>query len=215
MKDKFEASGQVFADWIKGCKDREINGLVVTFPGLGITHFVKELTEGQEIVFITGRGSELGKTNIIYLDWINNLESIEVLDKYFLALKSDQVIIAVLDDPSFLETENYRNSYASKRFYDQYWLGARNRQETFELIESFVDGMSETEKEKIWEISGGVAQIAKHLAVRTKSRNLEELAKDFGLQVICQPMIKVINRTSRNYLEKLRIWKNGVVASSL
>lgn len=206
MDEKRVTRSEKLAEWIEGCKQREINGLVVSFPGLGVSYVAKELSTKEGIVFITGRGSELGRANIIYLDWVNNLESVETLDKYFLAAKSDQVIIAVLDDPSLLDSEVFKNSYASKRFYDQYWFGVMDKVETFELIESFVAKIPEKEKQKIWEISGGIPQIIKHLALRTKSRDLEKLGGEFATQVICQPMIKIINRTSKTHLEKLGIY---------
>jgi len=202
-------------EWIRSCKERQINGLVVTFPGLGATYVAKKMSDVGEATFLTGSGGELGESNIIYLDWVNNLESIAVLDKYFLASRSDQNIVVVVDDPYLIDSESFKNSYASKRFYDQYWFGVMDKMETYELIESFVESLPEKAKELIWEISGGIPQITKHLALRTKVRDIDKLSEDFAVQVICQPMIKVINRASKQSLEKLGLYIDGKITSSL
>lgn len=214
-RDLLEIRAEELKKWILSCKSRQINGLVITFPGAGVTREIRKMEEEKLLKLVTGRGGELSELTVLYFDWLNDSKVFESLDNYFLAIKSGQNLVVVVDNPSVVESEQFKNCYGAKKLYDQYWFGVMSKEETTEMIEGFEKKVFEKEKEKIWELSGGVAQIAKHLVLRNKSRKAEELVGDLAIKVMCQPMVSVIKRSSRQSLEKIGIVNRGKILSEV
>lgn len=214
MKVEKQASYQRLETWLDKQKSLGMNGIVVTFPGCGFSHRAEVYVKGRkEVAVILKEGETLLNFNIIILSFISNGLSIKVVDDYLRMAATDQKIIVVIDDASFLDSEQFKNSYLASHVYDYLWFGAFDESETMVMAEDV--GGSGSSVANLHNLSGGISRLVKYLCLRSENRELKELISDPGLQSICRPMLEVIKKSSMANLERLKIVKRGELKSMI
>jgi len=187
-------------------KHRRMNSnlVVLTMPGLGGSHFFKKYQEEnkKEVVYIDNEDQEMGFFNLLNFSLDRQPQQLCFIEKYLKDSGLKNKFAILIHNPALTKTKNYKDSLFSNHIYEYYYLGARSFEDTKVLIKEINSSLANSDIEKIYQLSGGIAQITKYLAINWKSYpdfNQTEISN------ILDPLVRVIHENDNDDLLKLGI----------
>lgn len=183
------------------------NVLLLTLPGLGGGHLCKSYWEKNKdkVSYIDSDGDKLAGFNLLNFGLDRKPGDILIAERYVKEASLDNKFAILVHDPSLIQGKEYRGSYLSNHVYENYYLGARRLEDIELMIDEIDSKLDKDDVKKIYELSGGIAQLAKYLAVNwSRSPNFDNKEIDN----ILEPMIKVIHKVDQDELVKLGIVDN-------
>lgn len=195
------------------------NILLVSLPAMGAGHLVKKyIEENPQIKYVNGPGQELGdKLTIIYIAYDIDNQAFKWVDSYVRASGSGQNFILVLNSPGLMTTEKYLQTYLSGHVYKTIFLKCAEIEDVQILAKDFDNNLSEDEIGVIYQLSGGLPQLVKFLAINKSllTKKNEEIITDENLQKIIEPLAKSVLDCTNEVLEKMGILDKGIYKSEL
>lgn len=186
------------------CRNLGANLLIVTLPGTGMGRMVKEYfesTDQSETSLIVDESSELKSYNLINFDWADE-STFEKVEKIFRKAKTDQKIAVTINYPTMLNDDRLLKSFFINHTYRKYYFGLRDVDDCVLMCREINQKLVKNDLNKIYSLSGGLAQLVKYLAVNgVDSRD--------GVDIILTPVIKAVMGVPEDLLEKLRVKSGG------
>ena len=184
------------------------NSVLLSVPGLGISYFLKKFVErnkGLGISYISQSGEKLSKFNILDLDFDKSESALITSDEYFKKADLNQKLAVVVNTPSILYTPTYGSSLTSGHVYSIYYFKVRNVKDTALFAREINNSLSDTDVDKIYDLSGGIGILIKYFAINKEkiSLGLEIMLEDPSLTKVISQTIKVISDMSDSDLSQL------------
>jgi DNA-binding winged helix-turn-helix (wHTH) protein len=196
---------------LEGARRLKTNILIVTVPGTGMGRFLKEYSQETEGVnLVLKAGEKLGEFNILNFDWAKEGTFLE-LEQYYRQLESEQKMAVSLNWPGRREKEEVKKSSWFNHIYREFYFGVRNEADTKAMALEIEATLSKSELDRIYRLSGGLAQAVKYLVVNKQFLTKEgiELTKGEGLRKIFEPLLGAIQGINEEELEKLGLTQDG------
>ena len=196
------------------CIKLKSNVLVLTVPGLGVSHLIKKYIERKrdnQISYINSSEQKLSQFNILDLNFDKDKKALEIADDYFKKATLAEKFALVVNTPYILETEEYKTSFAASHIYSTYFFKVRDFEDTRKFALEVREDLSEKDLEKIHTLSGGIGRIIKALAIKDEllNKEAEELLGEESFTKLLLSTIRVIEKTNDEVLEKIGIKENG------
>jgi len=197
----------------KNVKDKS-NFLILTLPGLGLTHEIKEYLNkkgNRKIKYINQGGEELVEFNILDLDFDKSEKAFEFANDYFKKADLGQKFALILNLPHLVNSLKYKRAYFASHIYSIYYFRVHNFQESKEFSLRTNKELTEDKVEKIYRFSGGIARINRFLCLNTDflDKNIVELVKNKSFIRVINQTVKAILFCDEIVLEKIGVKRKG------
>lgn len=201
---------RIFKDKLSEHVRLSVNLLIVSVPGVGVTHFVKKFLERENprgVTYINSPGSKLDKFNILDLDFDKTPNALDEVTRYMKSATLDQKFAIVVNTPFLLDSDNYKRSFLASHVYNTYYFGAGSR----DYVEVYVSDMGvdlpKAKINKIYQLSGGLGRLVKFLVSHQDwlEKNAKEIVEQDETKSILRPTIEVVSKCNDEILIKLRL----------
>lgn len=185
-----------------------VNLLIVSVPGVGVTHFVKKFLEKEApkgVAYINSPDLKLDKFNILDLDFDKNPNALDEVTRYMKSATLDQKFAVVVNTPFLLESDNYKRSFLASHVYTTYYFGARSRDYVEVYIQDMGVNLPKSKIDKIYHLSGGLGRLVKFLVSHRDwlEKNAKEIIEQEETTSILRPTIEVVSKCNDEILIKL------------
>lgn len=193
--------------------EKRINSIVVTFPGLGYSHILKQYSNKNKVNYIENVEDRSGSMNIIDIDLSHDENQILEIDSYFRKNRSinpKNTFVFVLNSPSLIHKLVYQSSTIARHVYQTYYFATWEKIEIKDFINEQDIKVSNDALEKIYSLSGGIPRIVKFLIFNKDCINkpISEYASKIELLKLINPTLKIFSTSRISDLEKLGIFYN-------
>lgn len=194
--------------------DTSANFLMVSVPGMGVSHYVKRLMEREtkpDLAYINKAGQKLSGYNVLDLDFDKNEQALDAAVEYLKGADVNQKFAVAVNTPFLLESEQYRKSYLASHIYGLYFFSARSREEVGVFVGDMDPSIGEAQVDKIYALSGGIGRFIKffvfHLDLLDKP--VSRILGEADLQGVCLPTIRVVEQCKEEDLARLGLKRGG------
>lgn len=204
---------------IISCADSGTNIIILTTPDTGGTHLTELIVSNnsKKIKYIDSKDQDLSSYNLLNLNFYREPKAISVADSYFKKANNSQKIALVINNPAFIESEQFHKSFVAGHVYDTYYLGTRSNEDSYLMSEEIKKDLSDEEKEKIFKLSGGIARLIKFfsLNIEKADRTLDGLIQDKPLLIALKASIEIVQNSSNEDLIRLGYIDEGHLKSDV
>jgi hypothetical protein len=175
--------------------ENKANLLIVTIPGTGMARFLNEIR------------AEMGPKltiKVLNLDWANFDEAINKAEAVMNSLALGDRILITVNYPALLADKRLTSASWWNHFYQRYYFGVRDEEDSLKVISELKPAMTEAEAGKIYQLSGGIVQIMKYLA-------LNGGVAGEGLEAVVGPIVRAVLGTNVEIRQKLDLVVEGTV----
>lgn len=185
-----------FATQLDQSRQTQSNLLIVTLPGFGVSALIN--------AYLTRSPLEPEFYNILNLDFNRYPEALKTAQDRFAQAVPKQKFCLVVNKPALIESPEFKNSSLFTHFYSTYHLCPRSIEDCRQIVLSLSPKTKATQIKKIFDLSGGIVQLAKYLTVnQDKIENQDQLYSDPQLLSILKMISDGAANTSRLILQKL------------
>lgn len=203
-------------------RSREVkaNILIVSLPGLGLNHYLKDyLAEprNEGVIRIVSDSQKLGLYNVGIWSRSWGSKALEVFDGYLRQAQVDQKFAFGVTRPWLLDEDEFKESYLSSHIYKTVYVTVFNREDVVEIIKNRNGSILDL-ADKIYELSGGIPQLVKYLVVSYDETHLDEgkLRSDENLRNMLALMAESVKKCRLEVLKKTGVANNeGEIKSKL
>ncbi len=198
---------------------KPVSILILSVPGLGYSHFSEKFVEkyrDKGVKHIRVADETLANFNILDLDFDIRDDALKISDEYFRIATKTQKFAVIINDPSFINSEEYLASKTSSRLYNTFLFKVRNYEDTENFAKEVNSDLTKDQLKVIYEMSGGIGRIIKYLSINPDKLelSLDELILDKRLYSILESTVFTIARCDDDILEAIGILQNGKYVSS-
>jgi hypothetical protein len=198
---------------------RHANALMLTVPGLSGPYFLKRYSERRpEVTYIDSENQALASKNLLVFDFDTDGNALGNVDMCFRKSVRDTRFVVLLNSPAVLDSDDFSQWPGIHHIYTTLFFGARNLTDTNIFAREINPNLTNSEIEKIYEISGGFGRWIKFLAINNHmlEMNLEDLVKNTDFSRVAQATIRVVSPCNEDVLKRLRIKnESGFVSAYL
>lgn len=193
--------------------NRKASVLVVTVSGMSENFFAKKFSQRWKkkgVTLVDSVNQRIGRFTVLMVDAASDEHELEMVDTYLRSAALDQKFAVVVNNPSIVETEQFRRSYTSKHVYGTYYLRALPEDMMKIFASELGVSLSKTDLSRVYRLTGGVARWIKWLMVhrdRLGDTPQELLRNEEFLQVL-EPTMTLIGVCSDAVLAKLGLEEN-------
>jgi hypothetical protein len=192
---------------IISCADSGTNIIILTTPDTGGTHLTKLIAfnNSKSVKYIDSENQELSAYNLLNLNFYREPKAISVADSYFKKANNSQKIALVINNPTFIESEQFHKSFVAGHIYDTYYLGVRTKEDTNLMISELDPNLCSESMEKIYELSGGIARLIKFFSLNIEKVDwtLDELVQDKPLLIALKASVEIVQNLNNEDLIKM------------
>jgi hypothetical protein len=182
------------------------NVAVVSIPGIGSSRLLKKyVQENPKVKYINKPGEDLADFSILDLAYDLNSDALKWTEEYFHKAGSGQSVAVAINMPSIFRQTDFKNSFFKGHLYKTIWLKVMSFGEMVKMILEMGEKLDKERLQAVWTQSGGLPQLVKYELVGDKEQTSEVLA----------PILKVIDQTSPEDLEKLGVTSEGKIISNM
>lgn len=202
---------------IVGSLDKKENIVIFTIPGLGISHEVRKISEGNENVnYVVDIGAELTGFNILDLNFDKDTNAINKVDTYFKNASVDQKFAVIINTPYILDSKTWQTAFFSSRVYSTYYHRAYNSSEAEIFAKGIDANIGKETFDEYFKLSGGIGRILKYVVLNGSSGiDIDKLIEDKDFLSILNPIVSVVSKCSESQLSKFNIKSEGKFNSSI
>lgn len=205
---------------LKAAINAGTNTLVLTLPGLSVSHFIKRFLAKNPkggVAHILRDGEKLAAFNILDLDFERNSSALDIADRYFRSAVGGERFWLVLNMPYFRDAVGFKGSFISNHLYSTYYFPARDTDDLGIFAREINQEVDSRELGQIYELSGGIGRIAKYLLINRRELDcdLDEIVAREELARLVEPVARVVASCSSVDLRNLKITNGGVVVSQV
>jgi len=183
------------------------NLLVVTVPGTGLGHFFK----------IYKKKNLDKKFDVIKLDWAEEGTMVK-LKAMIAELDVSEKVAASINYPKSLFGDLATDAIWN-HFYGRYYFGAREKSDVMKMVDEMELWVTKDELERIWEWSGGLAQIVKYLVINKEALGgvMEKVLEDEKMKTILNPLALAVSGLNQEIKVRLNLvndgndWRSGLL----
>lgn len=202
---------QRLSAWLVDAKSKNINMVIVSLPGTGLSHYLKTYSQQNvtDVSYITDISQlpALKSQNIIDISFQSSPSIHELIDKTILASDVDQKFIVIVDDPSWLRSPSSQSCRFLSRVYRTEFFPVHNSEDIKSMSLEINPELSSTQVQQVINQSGGLARLIKYLSLHSQP--------DDQIKVITLPLISVLSRCTDDELTKFCIKFDGQWISPL
>jgi hypothetical protein len=209
---------QRFEDFVNGLRKNNRNGAVVELQGFGGTTFSKVYCEvNPQVKYINETAAVLSTFNIVDLDYSDGVLNLDVAQKYYSALNTNQKILYIISNPGILTSKKNLVPDFLTHLYDKLYLQAENEEGVKEIIDRVGTKVDKKQLNKIYDWTGGIPKLVKYLALNINllEKNLEETAENSDIKIITDLLRQEIVKCDAEQLGKMNLIKQGKWVSKL
>lgn len=209
-----------FAQALQNSQINHVNLLILSVPGMAVTYFVQKFLEEHDknhFRYINRDNQELGEFNILDLNFDKDPKALSLAVKYFKQATLSQKLALVVNIPSLLQTEDYRQSYLASHIYNTFVFKVLDLDLIKIMGQEVNISLTPTETDLIYKLSGGLARLSKYLITNKDKLDspISQLLADTDLQSALLPTAKIVANCDNQTLESLGLKKDGIFISSL
>lgn len=201
------------------CASSGTNIVILTTPDTGASHLSKLVASNNpEIVkYIYKDNEELFGFNLLNLNFYSDPNAISIANNYFKTAKQNQKFALLINNPSFIDTDVFHKSFVAGHIYDTYYLGVRTKNDTHLMTSELNQNLTPDLKEKVYELSGGIARLVKFFSLNTEKLNwtLDNLVCDKPLLIALRASVEIIKDVRKEELQKLGYVENNKIVSAI
>jgi hypothetical protein len=201
------------------CVKLNINFLIVTFVGYSVTFYLKKILDkkNKNITYVNQDNQNLSRYNILDLDFCNNENALEIVEKYLRSANLDQKFAVVINTPQILDTNEFKKSYIGTHFYSIYKFIKPNLEASKVYTEVMGLKLSEEKINRLYELTGGIGRLGKYLLSNPQliDHTAETLAADENIVKLINPIIDTYSKSTNTLLEEYGIKKDGHFTSEI
>jgi hypothetical protein len=178
-------------------QEKHTNLLILSVPGMAVTYFIHKFLENKNddrFQYINQAGMGLSDFNILDLNFDQDPKALDMAVKYFKTASLFQKFALVINTPSLLQSEIYRNSYLSRHLYDTFSFKVLDL-ELIKIMGQEMNTILPSESlNAVFRLSGGHARLAKCFITNPEKivKSDLELLSDQDILVTLLPAVKVI-----------------------
>ncbi len=190
------------------------NVLIFCLLSADAEFFIKKFIDKHKkdkLKYITHAGEDLTKFNFLNLDFNNVSEALNQADSYLLHSDLDQKFAVVVNNLGALNSEAFRKSVLSKRYYTSIAIKNMDFERAKILAIDCSVKVDDKTISKILERTGGIAILTKYFVLNLDKLNLSyvELLEDAVFKNMLWFICEHITVCSQSYLEDFGIKKSG------
>lgn len=202
---------------IVNCASIGTNIIILTTPDTGASHLSKLVVSNNPkiVKYIDKDHEELSNYNLLNLNFYSDPNAISIANKYFKTAKQSQKFALLINNPSFIDTNQFHKSFVAGHIYDTSYLGVRTKDDTYLMISELNPSLTKDLKEKIYELSGGIARLIKFFSLNTEklSWTLDNLMADKPLLIALRASVEIIQNVKKEELQKFGYVENNKIVS--
>lgn len=196
------------------CGEQGKNILIVTFPGSGITYFLKKFIErhgSSGINYTDDLESNLKKFNIINYSFNKNEDALDKVDSYYRQASLKEKFAVVINTPHLLTQQKYKKSFVAGHMYSSLFFGLRSKKDTIIFAKEVNKDLQENELEKIYDLTHGAGQLVKYFALNKDiiGVSYQELLKRKTFQEVFDSMVHELKKCDEELLTELGFMQKG------
>lgn len=196
-----------FSDKIGEARKERASIVLLTVPGMGVSHFIKKYIEKVDggVKRITGENEDLSEFNFLDLDFDKRgvRESLSLVDEYMKKANLKQKFAVVINTPYVLDGREYKSSYLASHVYDVWMMRVNNVVETADFVEELGVDLTKKDQSRLFELSGGLGRLIKYLAVNKEKWG--NLAENKELLRVMDKSLEVIGKTDEKMLQQMEV----------
>lgn len=201
------------------CVKLNINFLIVTFVGYSVSFYLKKILDkkNKNITYINQDNQNLSRYNILDLDFCNNENALEIVEKYLRSANLDQKFAVVINTPQILDTNEFKKSYIGTHFYSVYKFIKPSLEKTYAYAEHMNVKISRKQIQLLHNLSGGIGRLGKYLLTNPQliDYTAETLAVDENIVKLINPIIDTYSKSTNSLLEEYGVKKDGHFTSEI
>lgn len=182
--------------------------------------FIKKFIDKHKkdkLKFVTHAGEVLTKFNFLNMDFNSPNEAINQSDSYLLHSNLDQKFAVVVNNLGVINSEIFRKSVLSKRYYTSLSIKSMDFERAKILANDCSVKIDDKTISKILGRTGGIAILTKYFVLHIDKLNLsyDELLEDAVFKNMLWFICEHIAVCSHSHLEEFGIKKNGEFTGSI
>ncbi len=189
---------------------QKINAIIITIPGTGLTHLLKQYAKAHDTNYLHSLEGDIKENNILDLDLYRDQISLKDINQLFKDKRDmhpKNTFILAINMPDLLTTNEWKSSFIASHVYDFFFFRSRYKNELQDSLLDMNIEISGENFEKIYNWSGGILRIAKHLALNQYllEQPIQLTTTDDHFLNLVKPTLDSIANTEDKTLEKLSI----------
>ena len=209
-----------FKEYMDDKVSKQANFIIVTIPGLGMTHCAKKYLEEkslEEVKYINSSDMILGSFNLLDLNFDKNPGALQIAEKYFKEANLNQKFGLIINTPKTLKLKAYSASYISSHIYSSYYFRTREKSELADFLLDIDEGVTDAETDRIYALSGGIVRLAKFLVFRKNDlgKEADEWSELEDLKPVLETIGGVIYECDAETLLKMGLVEKGKCKSEI
>jgi len=184
-------------------KNSNSNLLILSLPGLGISHFLQDYCKKYpKVQYIDKPNQKLASFNILNPHFNTNPNALDIAKKYFNQATPQQKIALVTNQPYLINNKKLLKHNFWRHLYSHYYHPALDKKDAKILLKQLNFKITTKQFQKIYQQSQGIPQLLKFFALHPNNFDPTELDQ------ILQPLKKVSFLYSDKLLSKFNIIRN-------